>query len=178
MLGALVLIGMAIWMGYIGFIAPVPHLEPTDVVTREARLLSIQPHRGWLEVHLDMPYGKRPVELPKRLFGSLFHVSWPCREELCGKNGWAAVLGFERSVLNGPASDLAGQPMRLQIVTLEVNGVVHGDLSQHNASMRNAASAARLTVLPLIMLAGLIATMGHGKWRTARSSLHYAASGA
>jgi hypothetical protein len=169
MIAGLALCLLALWMAYQGFLVPVRQLRPEDVVSREARLLSIQPHRRWLEAHFDSPPGW-PVEMPRSLFASLFHVSWPCREELCGERGWPAVVGFERSALHGPATDLVGEPLRLRIVTLEVNGTAHRTLRQHNASLRDTASTARLTVLPLLMLGGFIVATGHSKWRSAREA--------
>ncbi len=158
---------MAGWMGYLGFSTEIKPLSAGDVVTYEARLLSVQPRRKWLEAHLDQPPG-RPVEMPKSLFASLFHTSWPCREEACGKAGWPVVIGFDRSELSSTSE-------RLQIVTLEANGTTHRTISQHNAGLRETAANARLSIIPLLMLAGFFGIVGHGRLHAAQTSRHHPA---
>ena len=165
--GALAFLSLAGWMGYLGFGAEIRPLSAGDVVTREARLLSVQPHRNWLEAHLDQPPG-RPVQMAKGLYASLFHTSWPCREEACGKAGWPMVIGFDRSELSGTSE-------RLQIVTLEANGTTHRTISQHNADLRETAINARLAMMPLLMLAAFFGIVGHGKLHAAQTSRHHPA---
>jgi hypothetical protein len=173
MVGGLALCLVAMWAAYEGLMMPVRELRPEDVITREARLISIQPHPGWLQAHFDGLPGCA-VEMPKGLFARLFHQLWPCREELCGNKGWPAVVGFERSVLQA-AGDSRGEPRRMLIITLEVNGESQRTLSQHNAIQRDAAGIPWLAVLPLIMLGVFIGSAGHDKWKAAHSMRRYTA---
>lgn len=166
--GTLALLITAARMVHPGFLVEIKPLKTADVVTHEARLLSVQPHQGWLQAHLDQPLG-RPVEMPKSLFASLFHTSWPCREEACGKAGWPVVLGFDRSNFRGTSG-------RLHIVTCEANGASHRTISQHNASLHAAVANARLTIIPLLMLASFVGILAYEKLRSAKSSRHHPAT--